>query len=49
MLDSDKDGIISAEFIDIYSICEEVLVVISPILYLLEEKDSSFNEKEFVF
>lgn len=37
VMDSDHDGYISAQNIDIHSLPEEFLLLISPLLYELEE------------
>ena len=47
MLDSDKDGLISAGKIDLENISPERLNILAPLLVEMEEKDISLSEQDF--
>lgn len=48
-LDSDRDGVISAEKVDIESLDSEILKIISPMLINMEELAMEIDEQTFVY
>ncbi|EAR82227.2 hypothetical protein TTHERM_01248860 (macronuclear) [Tetrahymena thermophila SB210] len=48
LLDSDKDGLISAQNISIQDLPDEILVIIAPLLYELEDMDAELTLLEFM-
>ena len=48
-LDSDKDGVISAERVDIESLDSEILKIISPMLINMEELSMEIDEQTFTY
>ncbi|KAL4481952.1 hypothetical protein ABPG74_008041 [Tetrahymena malaccensis] len=48
LLDSDKDGLISAQNISIQDLPDEILVIIAPLLYELEDMDAELTLLEFI-
>ena len=46
-MDNDEDGIISSKNIDIDSIPTEILEIIAPVLYEMEELSTSLNLEGF--
>lgn len=46
-MDSDKDGLVSAANIDVHSLPDEVLLILAPLLYELEDLNAELSISEF--